>query len=107
MSIVDNYYKHNLFLLEELMEITTPLEYFELSVFNVAPLSSIIYNYPEFRVEDHYTQTDIIECYHATSNPDYKLFQMLINHFKLKGVELLWLGSPIFLGNFEAGLIYM
>lgn len=98
MSIVDNYYKHNVFFVEELMALND-LEHFELGVFNTVPLSSAIYNYPAFMVADDYTRTDIIECYQATANPAYRLFQMLIAEFKRKDILLLWLGSPIFFGQ--------
>jgi len=100
MNIVDTYYSRNIFLVEELMELTSAdIDTFELSIFNIVPLDSNIYNYPQFRVDEDDRQTDIIEYYHSTSNPQYKLFQMLVAHFKRKNIELHWLGSPIFFGQ--------
>jgi hypothetical protein len=99
-NIVDTYYSNNLFLLEDLMELTSAdIETFELSIFNVVPLSSNIYNYPQFQVGENDRKSDIIEFYHSTSNPQYKLFQMLVNHFKRKNIDTYWLGSPIFFGQ--------
>jgi hypothetical protein len=98
-SIIHHYYENNIFLVEDILSLTIDLEYFELSMFHTAPLSSIIYNYPPFRIEDHYTQTDMIEFYHSTSDDRYKLLQILVNGLKRKGVELHWLGSPIFFGQ--------
>lgn len=97
-SIIQNYYDNNIFLVEDILSLNE-LEYFELSIFNQTFLSSIIYNYPSFRVEEHYTQNDMIEIYHSTSIPEYKLLQIFVNGLKRRGVELLWLGSPIFFGQ--------
>ena len=97
-SLIQNYYYNNIFLVEDILSLNE-IEYFELSIFNETPLSSIIYNYPTFRVEDHYTQTDMIDFYHSTSNPDYKLLQILVNGLKRRGIDIMWLGSPIFFGQ--------
>lgn len=100
MNIVDTYYSRNIFLLEELMELTSQdIETFELSIFNVVPLDSNIYNYPPFQVGENDRKSDIIEFYHSTSNPQYKLFQMLVDNFKRKNIDTYWLGSPIFFGQ--------
>jgi hypothetical protein len=98
LTFVDNYYNTNLFLVEDLLSLYY-IDNFELGMFSRVPLGSIIYNYPVFRVEEHYTQHDMINFYHSTSNNDYKLLQILVNGFKRRGVDLYWLGSPIFFGQ--------
>jgi hypothetical protein len=98
LTLVQHYYESHIFLVEDLLSIDN-IDSFELGLFNQTPLGSIIYNYPVFRVEEHHTQHDMIDFYHSTSNNDYKLLQILINGFKRRGVDLYWLGSPIFFGQ--------
>lgn len=97
-SILHNYYENHIFLVEDILALDI-LQNFELSVFSHAPLYSIIYNYPSFSVADHYTQSDMIEFYHSTSDDRYKLLQILVDGLRRKRVEVHWLGSPIFFGQ--------
>jgi hypothetical protein len=100
MNIIDNYYSNNIVLLEDLMELTfEDIQFFELSIFNVVPLDTRIYNYPQFRVGEDDRKSDIIEFYQSTSNPQYKLLQMLVDNFKGKDIDIHWLGVPIFFGQ--------
>ena len=97
-SVVENYYERNVFFVEDLLQIPD-LDYFELDVFNKVMLDSIIYDYPSFWIGEEDTKEVLIEYYHSTSDPKYKLFQMLVNGLKRNETELLWLGSPIFFGQ--------
>ena len=92
------FYDNQLFLVEDIL-LVPDLENIELSMFTSATLCSILYNYPSFKIEEHHTQSDLIEFYHSTSDPRYKLFQILIDGLKKKGVHLHWLQSPIFFGQ--------
>jgi hypothetical protein len=91
-------YDYHLFLVEDIL-LMPHLETLELSIFTSATLCSIQYNYPEFRIGENHTQSDLIEFYHLTSDPRYKLFQILIDGLKRKSVALYWLQSPIFFGQ--------
>jgi hypothetical protein len=91
-------YDSHLFLVEDIL-LMPHLESLELSIFTSATLCSIIHNYPAFRIGEDHIRSDIIEFYHLTSDPRYKLFQILIDGLKRKGVALYWLQSPIFFGQ--------
>lgn len=98
LSMVSSYFDHHLFLVEDLLQVAE-IDTLELSIFCSATLCSVLYAYPSFQIEEHHTKSDLIEFYHATSDPRYKLFQMLINGLTKKGVELYWLQAPIFFGQ--------
>jgi hypothetical protein len=98
MNLERSFYENQLFLVEDILQIPH-LEHLELSIFTSATLCSILYNYPAFKIGEHLTQSDLIEFYHLTSDPRYKLFQMLIDGLKRKGVHIYWLQSPIFFGQ--------
>jgi hypothetical protein len=93
-----SYYDYYIFLVEDILLLPN-LENIELSIFTSASLCSMVYNYPSFKIGEHHTQTDLVEFYHSTSDPRYKLFQILIDGLKRKGVNLYWLQSPIFFGQ--------
>ncbi len=91
-------YDSHLFLVEDILSMPN-LESLELCIFTSATLCSIVYNYPSFRIGEDHTKSDLIEFYHLTSDRRYKLFQILIDGLKRKGVTLYWLQSPIFFGQ--------
>lgn len=96
-AIIGSFYDHHLFLVEELLNAN--MESFELGILTSATLCSVIYDFPSFNIQEHDTQTDLVAYYHATSDPRYKLFQLLINGLQRQGVEIFWLQAPIFFGQ--------